>query len=177
MLPHTETYSLTHINTHKSHSLILSLPVDVISKGDLCTLTGEFMRGRCFLMERPAKKLLFFFWKLKESKNKKKRFEKFISISAKDAWYTRSVYLNQAIILSLLADKTELHLVPCCRSLCLSLSQSILSALFLFYSGEVIVSDKYRYSSYSFVYINWLIVTLDVSLSDILIKDLTSEDS
>lgn len=133
-------------------------------------------------MERPAKK-----WLKKKNKSEKKKnqnkkkikiwFGKCISICAKDAWYTRSVYLNKAIILSLLADKAELHLVACCWSLCLSLFQSIVSALFLLSSGEVIVSDKYGCSSYSFVYINWLIVTLDVSLSDILIKDLTSEDS
>lgn len=70
----TETHSLSHINTHRSHSLTLGLCVDVISKGDLCTLTGEFMRGSCFLVERPAKKLLsFFFFLNKKSKNKKKK--------------------------------------------------------------------------------------------------------
>jgi len=56
---HTDT-NLKNKHTHAHFS-------DVISKGDLCVLTEEFMKGSSSLMGTPAKKLL-----LKKEEEKKK---------------------------------------------------------------------------------------------------------
>lgn len=45
MSTHAHTHTKSQINAHRSPSLTHSLSLDVISKGDLCTLAGEFMRG------------------------------------------------------------------------------------------------------------------------------------
>jgi len=62
-----KTHTDTNLKTKHTHAHFS----DVISKGDLCVLTEEFMKGSSSLMGTPAKKLL-----LKKEEEKKNLIRK-----------------------------------------------------------------------------------------------------